>query len=311
MLAQLLNEFPDDLRIVYRHFPLNMHDKALLATQASEAAGLQGKFWEMHDLLYQSQSEWSQMSLDQFQAWLVEKAVELGLSESQFERDLTSEALVKLANEAWEWNSSIGMPGTPFFLVNGQQYGGSLSYENLQATVKMLLLEQEQFTECPPMTLDANIQYFATIRTEKGDIRVELFADRAPLAVNSFIFLARQGWYDNVTFHRVIPGFVAQAGDPTGTGGGGPGFKFDNEISEDLKFDKAGLLSMANSGPDTNGSQFFITLGAAPHLDGGYTIFGQVVEGMDVVESLTPRDPSQSMDLPAGDLILEVVIEEK
>ena len=109
-------------------------------------------------------------------------------------------------------------------------------------------------------------QYIATIHTEKGDIVIQLFPDKAPLAVNSFVFLARQGWFDGVTFHRVIPGFAAQAGDPSGTGKGNPGYFFNNEIS-DLKFDKPGMVGMANSGPDTNGSQFFITFAPAAHLE--------------------------------------------
>ena len=139
---------------------------------------------------------------------------------------------------------------------------------------------------------------------------IQLFPDKAPLAVNSFVFLARQGWFEGVTFHRVIPGFVAQAGDPSGTGKGNPGYFFNNEITE-LKFDKPGMVSMANSGPDTNGSQFFITFAPAPHLDGGYTIFGQVISGLDVAENLTPRDPSQGTTLTPGDKILSVDIEEK
>lgn len=311
MLAQLTEEFPEGLRIVYRHFPLSSHDKAQLATQAAEAAGLQGKFWEMHDLLFETQSEWSQASVADFQTWVIDQAGILGLDADKFAQDLTSEALVSLAKEAWETNAAIGMPGTPFLLVNGRQYNGRMDYGNLQAVVKMILLEQQQFTECPPMTIDPAKQYFATIKTEKGEIRLELFADIAPLAVNNFIFLAKQGWYNNVTFHRVIPGFMAQAGDPTGTGYGGPGYAFDNEITSELKFDQGGLLSMANAGPGSNGSQFFITYDAAPHLDGSFTIFGRVISGMEVVESLTPRDPSQSMDLPPGDLILEVIIEEQ
>jgi cyclophilin family peptidyl-prolyl cis-trans isomerase len=137
-----------------------------------------------------------------------------------------------------------------------------------------------------------------------------LFADKAPLAVNSFVFLARQGWYDGVTFHRVIPGFVAQAGDPSGTGKGNPGYFFNNETS-DLKFDKPGMVGVANSGLDTNGSQFFITFAPAPHLDGGYTIFGQVLSGLDAAEKLTPRDPSKGLALQPGDKILSVEIEEK
>jgi cyclophilin family peptidyl-prolyl cis-trans isomerase len=109
----------------------------------------------------------------------------------------------------------------------------------------------------------------------------------------------------------VIPGFVAQAGDPSGTGFGGVGYLFDNEISPDLKFDGPGVVGMANAGPGTNGSQFFITLAATPDLDGSYTVFGRVISGMDVVEQLTPRDPSQNADLPPGDKILSVKIEEK
>ncbi|MBN2149470.1 MAG: peptidylprolyl isomerase [Anaerolineales bacterium] len=173
------------------------------------------------------------------------------------------------------------------------------------------MLESRQFTECPAMSIDPNKQYLATLHLELGNIIIELFADKAPLAVNSFVFLARNGWFDGVTFHRVIPDFVAQAGDPTGTGFGGPGYAFRNEVSPDLKFDRAGIVGMANAGPGSNGSQFFITYAPAPELDGDYTIFGQVVAGMDVLISLTPRDPSKNMDLPPGDLIINVTIEEK
>ena len=124
------------------------------------------------------------------------------------------------------------------------------------------------------------------------------------------MFLARQNWFNGVTFHRVITGFAAQAGDPSGTGKGNPGYFFNNEIS-DLKFDKPGMVGMANSGPDTNGSQFFITFRPAPHLDGKYTVFGQVISGLDVAENLTPRDPDQGGTLPPGDKILSVDVEEK
>ena len=138
---------------------------------------------------------------------------------------------------------------------------------------------------------------------------VQLFPEVAPMAVNSFVFLAEHDWFDNVTFHRVIPGFMAQGGDPSGTGYGGPGYTFEIEPSSTLLFDRAGLLAMANSGPTSNGSQFFITYGPAEHLNGGYTIFGEVISGMDVVESLAARDPAQGGNLPPGDLILDVSIE--
>ncbi|MGW8249034.1 MAG: peptidylprolyl isomerase, partial [Anaerolineales bacterium] len=161
----------------------------------------------------------------------------------------------------------------------------------LRAIVELKRLEKSQYDACPPMTIDPSRQYIATIKTEAGDIVVELYADKAPIAVNNFVFLAENGWYDGVTFHRVIEDFVAQAGDPSGTGFGGPGYAFVNETS-DLKFDKPGVVAMANSGPDSNGSQFFITYTETPQLDGGYTIFGQVISGLDAAESLTPRDPA-------------------
>jgi cyclophilin family peptidyl-prolyl cis-trans isomerase len=167
-----------------------------------------------------------------------------------------------------------------------------------------------QYAAPPPMTIDVNKQYFATFNMANGgEFVVELFVDKAPVTVNNFVFLARDGYYDGTTFHRVIEGFMAQGGDRTGTGMGDPGYRFEDEFS-DLTFDKAGLLAMANSGPDTNGSQFFITYDATPHLNNLHTIFGQVIEGMDVVNAITRRDPQQS---PAfeGDAIETIAITEQ
>lgn len=311
MLAQLEEEFGDDLQFIYRHFPLSIHDKAQLATQAAEAAGLQGKFWEMHDLMFQKQEEWAELSIDDFQDWVTDQADELGLDTDQFTGDMESQELVDLAQAAYDHNLSIGMPGTPFLMINNVPYQGPSDYGNLSAVFKTILLEKQQYAECPSMDLDPDKEYYAILHTEKGDITLELYADRTPLAVNNFIFLSRQGWYDGVTFHRVIPGFVAQAGDPSGTGFGGPGYAFDNEAHPDLKFDGPGVLGMANAGPGSNGSQFFITYAPAPNLDEGFTIFGRVISGMEVVESLALRDPSQSMDLPPGDAIISISIEEK
>jgi len=312
VLAQLEKDYPQDVRVVYRHFPLlSIHDKAALATQAAEAAGAQGEFWAMHDLLFERQSEWATLPVEEFQKWLIEQAAGLNLDGDQFQADLLSDATVAIAQDAWDSGVAANLPGTPFILVNGRYYSGPRDYWNLEAIVKMTMLEGRQFTECPPITIDSAKQYTATLKTEKGDIVLEFYPDVAPMAVNSFIFLARNGWFDGVTFHRVLPGFVAQAGDPTGTGFGGPGYAFDNEVSPDLKFDQAGVLGMANAGPGSNGSQFFITLGPTPHLDGGYTIFGRVIEGLDVVNSLTERNPEQNANLPPGDKILSVSIEER
>jgi len=162
------------------------------------------------------------------------------------------------------------------------------------------------YSEPPEMRINPDESYVATISTAKGDIVVELFAARAPNTVNNFVFLARQGFYDNTTFHRVIPDFMAQGGDPSGSGSGGPGYAFADEFHPELRHDKAGILSMANAGPGTNGSQFFITYAPTPHLDDKHSVFGQVIEGMDVLTALTPRDPAAATS--PGDVIEKITI---
>lgn len=169
---------------------------------------------------------------------------------------------------------------------------------------------EKSYPEAPPMSIDPNVTYFATVKMENGgEFIIELYADKAPITVNSFVFLAREGYFDGTTFHRVLEGFMAQGGDPTGTGMGGPGYQFQNEDS-DLTFDKEGVVAMANAGRDTNGSQFFITFGPTPQLNGGYTIFGQVIEGMDVVHNITRRDPTKNPSFE-GDKIISITISEK
>jgi len=168
----------------------------------------------------------------------------------------------------------------------------------------------KQWASAPKMTIDVKKQYFADVKMAKGgDFVIQLYPDKAPITVNSFVFLARQGFFNGVTFHRVLEGFMAQGGDPTGTGQGGPGYQFINETNG-LSFDKAGVVAMANAGPDTNGSQFFITFGPRPQLNGGYTIFGQVISGMDVVNTITRRNPDQNPTFQ-GDSMASVIITEK
>jgi len=167
-----------------------------------------------------------------------------------------------------------------------------------------------QYSSPPEMTIDPAKQYLATVTMAKGgEFVIELYPDKAPITVNSFVFLARDDYFDGVTFHRVLENFMAQTGDPSGTGSGGPGYSFVNEDS-DLTFEKAGVVAMANSGRDTNGSQFFITFGPAEHLNGGYTIFGQVISGMDVVNGITLRNPQLNPDFN-GDVIESILITEK
>jgi len=166
----------------------------------------------------------------------------------------------------------------------------------------------KQWTTSPAMQIDPKKQYKARMETDKGTMVIELFADKTPMTVNNFVFLSREGFYDGVIFHRVIDNFMVQGGDPTGTGRGGPGYKFGDEFNSSLKHDKQGILSMANAGPGTNGSQFFITHGPTPHLNGKHTVFGQVVEGLDVLMSIPARDPG-NVNAPAVKII-RVTIEE-
>ena len=153
----------------------------------------------------------------------------------------------------------------------------------------------QQYDSPPAMTIDTDKDYSAKfVLASGGEFTVDLFEKDAPVTVNNFVFLAREGFYDGVTFHRVIPGFMAQGGDPTGTGTGGPGYSFQDEFSPNLRHDKPGILSMANSGPGTNGSQFFITFVPTPHLDDAHSVFGVVTEGMDVVNAIPERDPGSA-----------------
>jgi cyclophilin family peptidyl-prolyl cis-trans isomerase/protein-disulfide isomerase len=311
-LEALEDAHPEDLRVAYRAYPLlRVNDKAGDAFRFAEAARLQGKFWEAHDFLFENQEEWRALSADAFDAWIRDAAKTLGLDEARFEADFQRNETLQKVEDASRNGEKAGIPGVPFLLINGQIYGGPINYESLDSIIRLISLGSRQFDSCPPMTIDPTRQYLATLHTEKGDIVIQLFADKAPLTVNNFVFLARQGWFDGVTFHRVIPGFVAQTGDPSGTGRGNPGYFFADEIDPSLHFDKAGMVGMANSGPNTNGCQFFITYAPQPQLDGSFTIFGEVLQGMEVLENLTPRNPQMGVSLPPGDKILRVTIEER
>lgn len=315
-LERFQSTFSDRVNVVIRHFPLtSIHDRAMPAARAAEAAGAQGKFFEYHDALFQNQPTWGAQgfTIAQFDQYAADLAENLGLDVKQFKEDYVSDDVQAKIDVAYnDATEKIGLTGTPsvFIVINGVPYKGPYDFDSLQGILELIDYDKNTFKQCPPMVIDPEKQYTATIETTKGDIQVELFADKAPLTVNSFVFLAREGYFNDVTFHRVLPGFVAQTGDPLGTGMGGPGYTFANEIS-DLTFDGEGVLGMANAGVDTNGSQFFITYAAQPDLDGGYTVFGRVSGNMDVVNSLTPRNPQAEGPLAEPDRILNITITEK
>ncbi len=169
-------------------------------------------------------------------------------------------------------------------------------------------MDRKSYGAPPEMALNPASEYYANFVTDKGVVKARLFSEEAPETVNNFVFLARDGYFDGTTFHRVIKDFMVQGGDPTGTGTGGPGYRIPDEFHPDLAHDRPGILSMANAGPNTGGSQFFITHGATPWLNGRHAVFGEVVEGMDVVYAIRERDPQR--DREPGDRIERVEIEE-
>jgi cyclophilin family peptidyl-prolyl cis-trans isomerase/protein-disulfide isomerase len=316
ILQQLLEKYPDDVRLVFRHYPLSeRYDKDQLAAQAAEAAGLQGKFWQYHNLLFTNQANWSKLTTDDFTSWAYEKAAELGLDAEKFKQDMLSGVAPKKVNanrqEIEILHNFYNFLYDPILFINDSPISPSYDLESLTNKVNYFLLAKKAYTECPPYTVDPTKTYIATLHTDKGDIAIELYPDKAPWAVNSFVFLAQNGWYEGSAFYRVIPGFHAQAGDPSNSGLGNPGYSFSDELTPDLHFNKPGVVAMANSGVDTNGSQFFITYTAVPSLDGKYTIFGQVVSGMDVLTMLRPRDPDTDAILLPPDPINSITIEVK
>jgi cyclophilin family peptidyl-prolyl cis-trans isomerase len=267
----------------------------------------------MSELLFTRQQQWSTASADQARELFVNYAAELDLDTERFTAELEQGVYGEIVQASYIEAEAQQLSGTPTLFVNGQLFQAPLSYYWLDAFVRLELLEQRHYEAAPEMTIDPGKQYRAIIETAQGDIVVELDAENAPLTVNNFVFLARQGWYDGVTFFRVIPGFVAQGGDPTDTGLGGPGYDLPAEIG---LLHEPGAIAMARQSDQVNpqrrssGSQFYIALDELLQLDGAYTVFGYVVEGMDVVLALTPRDPSQSLDLPPGDEIITIEIQE-
>jgi cyclophilin family peptidyl-prolyl cis-trans isomerase len=161
------------------------------------------------------------------------------------------------------------------------------------------------------MAIDPLKQYLADLDTPQGEVVIQLLADRAPLAVNNFIFLARSGWYNHNTFYRVDPGNLVETGDPSDTGLGNPGYFFQTELPQGLLFDRPGLVAMVSTGPNTNGSQFFITLSPQPQLNGAYTIFGQVLSGLDILQQLAARQPNPGTYLSPGEALTAITVTER
>jgi cyclophilin family peptidyl-prolyl cis-trans isomerase/protein-disulfide isomerase len=323
-LPTLLDEYEGQVRFVYRDFPI-LGDSSGLAAIAAECADEQDRFWEYHNYLFANSGSFDQTKL-------MAIAFQLELDMDAFEACMAADTVHGEIEDDFNVAVELGATGTPSFTINAEFIVGAQPIEEFQRVIEeqleyavnppppteepigpaaeiVSIEEMPQWDASPEMAIDTDKNYRATLVTSRGDIVVELFADQAPITVNNFVFLAREGYYDLTTFHRVIDGFMAQAGDPSGTGRGGPGYTFEDETDNGLTFDEAGLLAMANAGADTNGSQFFITFAPTTWLDGAHTIFGRVIEGTDVLDALTRRDPTESPSY-LGDTLITVEIEE-
>lgn len=311
-LETLMEKYPDDVRLVYRPLPLDsLHPTAPLAAYAAESAGMQGKFWEMYSAIFSNQESISALTAEELTEWLKTTAEELDLDVDQFATDIASEDVINKITTAQQTMFEAGVSSTPTVLVNGRPVGNWQS-AYLSNFIEVMKAEKDMVTECPPFVIDQDKEYTATITTEKGELVLELYPEAAPLAVNSFVYLAREGFYNDVTFHRVYHNFMAQTGDPTGTGWSGAGYQYREEIVPELTYDEAYMVGVARGQAEgSSGSQFFITYVPYPSLNGGYTIFGKLIDGIDVFEQITERDADNNPDAPEGDKIISIEIIEK
>lgn len=314
-LLILLERYPAEIRIVWRHYPRLGNQASLLAAQASHAAGKQGKFWQMHDQLLATQADWFNLPPESLRNTLISYAQQVGVADlTTFSTDLDSTETLDLMRRAAQEGALRGFRSSPALLLRDQPYSGRIDEFGLDGAVKLILLERRQFDQQPALQIDLDKRYNATLITEKGEVQIELFPRTAPAAVNNFVFLSRQGWYNDITFH-LVTSLLVQTGDPSGTGLGTAGYFIFDESDNGLTFDREGLVAMASQRGIRNSasSQFFITLGPMPPegYNGQFTIFGRVTAGMDVLRALRARDPFDVLrdpNPPPGDRLIRVDI---
>jgi|GEM_PF-1814117 len=314
-LLSTVNESKDQSRLVVRY--VISGDSSSLAAQAAESVYEQKgneAYWKMLGLVAENRDKWTGTPTVDVPDLLVGYAETAGADADTVKSDLESGNYKNAVDASGMGAAAIGVTATPFVFANDLKLDKPPSDVKTLTLINQIVMLHSQYSTSPEMVIDPGKDYSAWIVTEKGTIAIDLFADLAPETVNNFAYLACVGYYDDVTFHRVLPGFVAQAGDPTGTGLGGPNYTISDEYANSaLTFDREGWLSMAHTtAPNSAGSQFFITYGPAPNLNGSFTIFGQVVKGMDVAKNLTPRDPdTATSEPPPGDSIETIVVRQE
>ena len=310
-LIEVADRHPEEVQVVFRHFPvLPEYDKDSLAGQAAEAAGRQDLFWEMVRILATRYPEWSVLPPEGFRQWLSEQAAGVGLDPSAFADDLDRGRFAPLMVEAFQEASAAGIPGVPTVFFNGVPLRMSLNPINLELAVRLELLAQDTFEAEPPMAITSSSGYTATLELDEGEVVLQLAPEAAPRAVNSFVFLARAGWFDGMTIFRVEPGTLVETGDPSETGFGDPGYHLPDEIDPAWTFDEAGVVALSSAGPGSGGSRFLITLQPLPLFNGSRTIFGRVIEGLDLLANLPARDPAGDLLTPGAAVVRRVRIEE-
>ena len=303
----VVKAYPNDVRLVFRHWPLtSIHPNAVQAAIAAEAAGKQGKFFMMTDFLFTNQAEWSGKTSADFTAWLNSKAASIGLDANQFANDLKDAAIIQKVNGDAKASDtlfeqlSVTMPetggfGTPTLFIDNYLFRAQeMSVKSISFIIDLIKFNKTDSLECPVMEIDQNKDYTAKITTTKGDILIDLLEKDAPVSVNSFVSLVKKGWFTGNAIFTTDQ--VVLSGDKSNTGYGNAGYAFLDENRTKFTFDKEGMLALPNFGPGTNGSQFFINKIALSAINGRYTIFGVVTQGMDVVKSLVSYDESMSLD---------------
>ena len=312
---------PEEVRYVYRHFPLSFHEKAPMSAYAADAAGKQGFFFNAEAFLYETQSEWSSLeSLDAFDAWLREHMAEAipEMDYDQWTADYESEDVRAVVDESFGKVSATGIVnGTPTFFANF--YQTSYDPATLEKYLSVFKFQKNYKTACPAIVTETGKSYRAVLHTSVGDVTIDLFADAAPNLVSNFMSLAADGWYDGNAFHNVLPGFVAQTGDPSGIGTGLAGYYVSDENLNSGAFSEPGAVAMANTGPDKNSSQFFIAMDLNKYygkdgadasviaakidaMNARYSVFGRVAEeSLELLQQITEQTLIDSIEIQVRD----------
>ena len=288
----------NDTRLAFRYKPIRGSAKGELAARAIEAGRHYGSEWAMLVLIITGHPEWASLSIDDFEAWLAQKAGTLAIDPTEFNTLLSGGETAKAISTSSQETSASIVPRTPFIIVNNKEMTLGNRSPSLDEIYRLVLLEDRQFATCPEVTVDPNTTYQAVLHTTRGAITINIITNWAPLTTNSFIFLARSNWYDNVPFFNVLPGISAITGDPSGTGYGTPGYITTRELT-DVRA-SAGLITMAPSGPDHNSSQFSILLSDDPELYSSYdnnTAIGKITGGLNTARGITEDDTLLSVTI--------------